>query len=177
MKKTNKTLKNFEKICSVWIEALDRYDESSFARKPDQDSWSIGQVYNHLVTGTNRFHLQMIAACLENRGKEIKGGKKFPGKFVFFTGSFPNTRIKVPPSDAYTPKQPASREEMREGLKQLIQSMRGLTERIDAASDTMKAEHPAFGYLNAKEWFRLIEMHFRHHLRQKQRLDQFIGIK
>lgn len=30
--------------------------------------------------------------------------------------------------------------------------------------------HPRFGGLNALEWFRLIEMHYRHHLLQKQHL-------
>lgn len=172
---TQKTLKKFETVAQEWVRALDTYSDQNFLQKPDEQSWSIGQVYNHLVTGTNRFHLQQIATCMENRGKEMKGGKKFPGKFVFFTGSFPNTRIKVPPSATYTPKQPDGREVMREGLIQLIQTMRDAAAKLPPASPTMKTEHPAFGYLNAEEWFRLIEMHFRHHLRQKKRLDHFLG--
>lgn len=174
---TEKTLKRFESVAHEWMQALDSYSDQNFLQKPDENSWSIGQVYNHLVNGTNRFHLQMIAACLEGRGKEMNGGKKFPGKFVFFTGSFPNTKIKVPPSETYTPKQPAGREAMREGLQQLIQTMRVTAENVSSASVTMKAEHPALGYLNAHEWFDLIEMHFRHHLRQKKRLDRILGIK
>jgi hypothetical protein len=173
---TQKTLERFESVAQEWMRALNIYSDQNFLQKQDENSWSIGQVYNHLVNGTNRFHLQMIAACLEGRGKEMKGGKKFPGKFVFFTGSFPNTKIKVPPSETYTPKQPAGREAIREGLQQLIQTMRTTADKVSGAPVTMKAEHPAFGYLNAHEWFDLIEMHFRHHLRQKKRLDQFLGI-
>lgn len=171
-----KTLMKFETVAQQWMQALDSYSDQNFLQKPDEHSWSIGQVYYHLVNGTNRFHLHQIGLCVEGKGKEIKGGKKFPGKIVFFTGSFPNTKIKVPPSETYTPKQPAGREAVREGLQQLIQTMRSTADKISSASVIMKAEHPALGYLNAHEWFDLIEMHFRHHLRQKKRLDRFLDI-
>jgi hypothetical protein len=39
---------------------------------------------------------------------------------------------------------------------------------------TGKTAHPAFGFLDAFEWFQLIEIHFRHHLRLKNRLDKFL---
>ncbi|MBL7959735.1 DinB family protein [bacterium] len=167
-----KTLTRFESVANEWLLSLDSYSEEQFTKKPDADSWSIGQVYNHLIAGTNRFHMQHIASCLDGKGKNIRGGKKFPGKFVFLIGSFPDTKIKVPPSDAYTPKQPAGIADMRSGLIQLIEKMRATAAKIGAASNSMKTEHPAFGYLNAQEWFAMIEMHFRHHLRQKARLDK-----
>ncbi|MBL7994327.1 DinB family protein [bacterium] len=172
-----KILTRFESVANEWLLSLDTYSEEQFTKKPDADSWSIGQAYNHLIAGTNRFHLQHIGLCLDGKGKEMKGGKKFPGKFVFLTGSFPAAKIKVPPSEAYTPKQPAGIAEMRSGLTQLMEKMRETSAKIAAASDSMKTEHPAFGYLNAHEWFAMIEMHFRHHLRQKKRLDQFLDIK
>jgi hypothetical protein len=48
-------------------------------------------------------------------------------------------------------------------------------QKLSSASEIPKTAHPAFGFLNAREWFHLIEMHFRHHLRQKKRLDRFLA--
>ncbi|MEW5597133.1 DinB family protein, partial [Peribacillus frigoritolerans] len=39
---------------------------------------------------------------------------------------------------------------------------------------SQKVQHRRMGYLNAEEYFQLIEMHFRHHLRQKERIDRVL---
>jgi len=164
----------FEKIARFWLVSLKDYTEEQFARKPE-GQWSIGQVYYHLVVGTERFHLRACRKCLEHRAEVVEGGKTIPGKIVFLLGSFPLAKIRVPPSDEYTPKQPLSRAEMREGLLKLIETLRTLAPQIDHTSPVQKWKHPALGMLNAEEWYRLIEMHFRHHLRQKKRLDKFLA--
>jgi hypothetical protein len=47
--------------------------------------------------------------------------------------------------------------------------------RISASSVQGKAMHPGLHYLSAREWLQFSEMHFRHHLRQKERLDAFLA--
>ena len=37
-----------------------------------------------------------------------------------------------------------------------------------------KTKHPGLGYFSAEEWLQFAEMHFRHHLRQKKRIDEFL---
>jgi len=170
----NEIFYQFEKTARLWLVSLNDYTEEQFARKPEEP-WSIGQVYFHLVVGTERFHLRACRKCLEHRAEVMEGGKTMPGKIVFLFGSFPPAKIRVPPSDDYTPKQPLSRAEMREGLLKLIETMRTLAPQIAHASPVQKWKHPALGMLNAEEWYRLIEMHFRHHLRQKKRLDKFLA--
>jgi hypothetical protein len=165
----------FEKTARFWLVSLNAYTEEQFARQPGETQWSIGQVYYHLIVGTEKFHLRAIRKCLEHRGEIVEGGKTLPGKIVFLLGSFLPVKIHVPPSDDYTPKQPQSRAEMQEGLRKLIETMRGLAPQIDHASPVQKSKHPALGMLNADEWYRLIEIHFRHHLRQKKRLDKFLA--
>jgi hypothetical protein len=175
MKTTQSILSQFEKTAGVWLTSLSQYSEEQFAKKPNADSWSIGQVYNHLVAGTRLYQLQHIAQCLE--GKQTTGTleKKLPGKLIFFWGSFPPMRVNVPPSETYTPKQPPNIEAMRTGLEKLIKIMQETEKKLPGASEISKTAHPAFGFLNAREWFQLIEMHFRHHLRQKKRLDHFLA--
>jgi hypothetical protein len=164
----------FEKTARLWLVSLNDYTEEQFARQPSEAQWSIGQVYYHLVVGTENFHLRACRKCLEHGGEVIEGGKTIPGKIVFLFGSFLPVKIHVPPSAEYTPKQPASRAEMREGLLKLIETMRALAPQLTHASPVQKWKHPALGMLTAVEWYRLIEIHFRHHLRQKARLDKFL---
>jgi len=170
----NEIFYQFEKTARLWLVDLNKYTDEQFARKPSETQWSIGQVYYHLVAGTENFHLRACKRCIEHRGEVIEGGKTLAGKIVFLLGSFLPVKIHVPPSPEYTPKQPESRAEMREGLLKLIETMRALAPEIDGASPVQKWKHPALGMLNAAEWYRLIEIHFRHHLRQKARLDKFL---
>jgi len=40
-----------------------------------------------------------------------------------------------------------------------------------------KSKHPGLGFFSASEWFQFAEMHLRHHLKQKERIDRFLQIK
>jgi hypothetical protein len=175
MKTTQSILSQFEKTAEFWLASLNQYTEEQFAKKLDANSWSIGQVYSHLVNGTRRYQLQQIAQCLENGQNTSTGVKKLPGKIFFSLGYFPPMRVKVPPSETYTPKQPPNIESMKTGLEELIKIMRETERSLSGSSKISKTAHPAFGFLNAREWFQLIEMHFRHHLRQKKRIDRFLA--
>jgi uncharacterized damage-inducible protein DinB len=80
MKTAQSILSQFEKTAGVWLASLSQYSEEQFAKKPNADSWSIGQVYNHLVVGARLYHIQQIAQCLEDKQTEGNVGKKFSGK-------------------------------------------------------------------------------------------------
>lgn len=40
-----------------------------------------------------------------------------------------------------------------------------------------KTKHPGLDYFSAIEWLQFAEMHLRHHLRQKKRIDHFLKIR
>lgn len=84
-------------------------------------------------------------------------------------------KIKVPPSPDYTPAQPESIEQIRDGIARVCLAVRETADAITASDLGGKVAHPAFGYLDATEWFGMIEMHWRHHVRQKRRVDIIIG--
>ena len=175
MKSTSAVLREFEATAAIYREWLGKYGEDEFVREPEGGGWSIGQVYYHLVNGTRQYQLRQLALCLEGKATVVRGGKTFPGKVMFMLGSFLPVRITVPPSEAYTPKQPAGIASMKAGLDGLCQTMRDTAPLIAAAAPDMKASHRILGFLNAAEWYQLIEMHFRHHLRQKRRIDRSLG--
>lgn len=86
----------------------------------------------------------------------------------------PPVKIKVPDSPEYTPTTPESTEEVKVRLQLLTAKMREIEPSVAGIPRDRKVPHPAFGYLSAIEWFQLVPMHFRHHLRQKQELDDFL---
>ncbi|MFA6439004.1 MAG: DinB family protein [Bacteriovoracaceae bacterium] len=166
-----------ETIASLWIEDINRYTDEQFLRKPDDRQWSIGQVYEHLIQSAMSFHLEQIRLCTDKRGVEMQGGKKPPGRIIYFFGNIPPMRIQVPPSPTYTPKQPSGKNEIADRLRGVLRVMKEIQPAVESASQSQKTEHPAFGYLNAREWFQLIPMHYRHHRRQQSRLNKFLGVK
>jgi hypothetical protein len=163
----------FLRISGFWESELILYSEEQLTRKPSLESWSLGQVYEHLIMGTLNYHIKQVEQCLSSDQDE-NGSKSFLGKIMFFLKSFPPVRVNVPPSPLYTPKQPENKEKIQVGIRLLKKKMKELSLRIDSTVPSGKSKHPGLGYLNAKEWFQLIEMHFRHHLRQKKRLSPLI---
>jgi hypothetical protein len=173
---TKQTLESFEEIASLYRQQLDRYNMDQLIRTPEEGEWSLGQMYVHLIQTTLRMQLRQIEACRESRGTGdgTVGEKTEPGKAVFDLGAFPPIRIRVAASDAYTPRQPESKEQLVDGLNEVVRRMREIEPSLEEIPAENTAPHPRLGELNAKEWFALAEMHFRHHLRQKERLDALL---
>ncbi len=170
----NKSLARFNAVLDTWEQALDQYSESDFSKQPAPDAWSIGQVYAHLLGSAHNFHLKQVEACLASDLNSDKP-KTMPGRISYLLGGFLPVKIKVPPSPQYTPPPPGSRAEIRERIAALRPKMTELAQKIAQPGVSKgKTVHPALGYLNAAEWFQLVDMHYRHHLRQKQRLDTFL---
>lgn len=166
-----KGLRGFKEVYKVWFEALKGYSEEEITENGTVDDWSIGQVYLHLINSTLQFHGKQIEVCVESKNNAAKR-KNFKGFMVYtILGKFPPVKIRVPASDEYTPVAPVSKKEVEEGLIKVLEMMEVWSELL--ASDLGgKTPHPGFGYLSAKEWFRLIPMHWAHHLRQKKEIDQ-----
>jgi DinB superfamily len=170
---TKEILKQFEQVATYYIEELSKYSLDEFTRKPSEDEWSLGQMYNHLINSTLYFHLKAIEQCAN--GTVSDSGKKTEiGESIFKEGTFPPIRVKGPDTPDFTPQNPTGKEEVKESLLQIIEKMREIEGKLFDISTSQKVQHRAMGYLNAEEYFQLIDMHFRHHLRQKERIDQFL---
>lgn len=177
MRTPTRNFSKFELLAQTWLNEINRYSEEQFLRKPGNDEWSIGQVYVHLFQSAKFFHIKQIEQCVSRQGTAINGKKTKKGKVVFTLGMFLPIRVKVPPSPQYTPAQPKNKEEVSEKLNQIIIEMKNILQTVERSPLESKTAHPAFGYLNAREWYQIIAMHFYHHLRQKSRLDKFLGVQ
>ncbi|MNJ41359.1 DinB superfamily protein [compost metagenome] len=180
MRSTEEALKLLEVTVTQYIEELDHFSMDELLYTNNEDEWSIGQMYLHLIQSALFMQLANIRECLT--GSEAArlhiGDKTEQGKAVFEQGSFPPIRISVPASPAYTPSQPESKEQLITVLHKVMNKLKEIEPEVSQSSEQYQIPHPSFGPLNAQEWFLLIEMHYRHHLLQLARLkEQLAEIK
>ncbi|MDF2961171.1 MAG: hypothetical protein K0S39_2906 [Paenibacillus sp.] len=174
MKNTTEILQRFEEITKHYLQELNFFTMEQLKRQPNENEWSLGQMYLHLINAALYMQLRNVDHCLtQSEISVVSGGEKTEaGKAVFDQGSFPPVRIQVPASPQYTPRQPESKEQLAEGLNAVMRRMEEIKPTIEKALLQITVPHPRFGALNAKEWFMLVEMHYRHHLHQKDRLKK-----
>lgn len=173
---TTEALQQIQETVAHYLDELDGFSMEQLRFQPTESDWSIGQMYQHLIQSAQDMQLRNIERCLSqgNDSATAIAEKTEVGAAIFEQGSFPPQRIHIPPSPQYTPKQPETKEELIEGLTSVIQRMKEIEPALAEASAESTVPHPRFGALDAKEWFLLIEMHYRHHLRQLERLKQLM---
>lgn len=172
MSKSAEALQAFETIVGRYLIELENLDLEQLLRKPDEEEWSIGQMYMHLIQSAQFLHLPNVDQCLAGSEATVDATeeKTERGKGAFELGSFPPVRIRVPASPQYTPQQPENKEQLKEGFRAIVERMKRTEAALSQVPESRKMVHPGFGALNANEWFLLIEMHYRHHLAQLERL-------
>jgi hypothetical protein len=151
--------------------ALAGYSEKQFNHKESEDIWSLGQMYEHLVSSANGFFLKNIKYCLEQRNGQIGGEMNESGKNVFKYNSFPPIKIKVPGGGPQPIAQPIG--VYSAAIDKIIQQVETQESIIENDPGEYKTAHVALSWLSAKEWLQSLEIHARHHFRQKAELEGF----
>lgn len=176
--KTTEVLQRFEQITNHYLEELNGFSLEQLKQRPSDNVWSLGQMYLHLINSALYMQLRNADSCMTISEDSVASAevKTEAGKAVFDQGSFPPIRIQVPPSPQYTPQQPENKEQIIEGLNAVLRRMKeiALVPAFDKVRSQNVVPHPRLGGLNAKEWFMLVEMHYRHHLLQKDRLKELL---
>lgn len=162
---------NLETVVNQYLNSLDNYSDEQFFFKKDEETWSLGQMYEHLTVSSQFFFLANCVRCLEKRKGQEGGEKNEFGEKLFIKGSFPPVKLKIP--DAIRGPEPVAktREEYKIILKKILTDAQNLIEAVSKDDGSYKALQVAMGWLDAKEWYYLHEMHYRHHLRQKTELE------
>ena len=165
-------INDFNHTIDIWIKTLDQYSFDRLCTKPAPGSWSLGQVMMHLAEDTN-YYIEQIKICVsanENAGKEASPG----AKIMFLNNSFPDAILEGAPSHAYM-AQPESKEQLQRSLTGIKKEMNQLAILMSESSYKGKTKHPGLHYFNASEWLQFADMHLRHHLRQKTRIDDLLN--
>ena len=169
---TTEALQRFEETVQVYLQELDGFSMEELKYRQAEDEWSIGQMYQHLIQSALSMHLRNIELCLNpiEDAAVFSAGKTEQGMAIFEQGSFPPIRIQVPPSPQYTPEQPATKEQLMQGLDTVIQRMRQTEPMLERHSCIPSPSE--VWRIACTRVVLLIEMHYRHHLRQLHRLKQ-----
>ncbi len=164
-----------ENTINQYIDSLDNYSDEQFAYKSAEDVWSLGQMYEHLYITSGYFFMAHVMRCLEQRKGQIGGEKNEFGEKQYKFGTFPPIKIKIP--EVLRGPEPVAKtsSEYKVLLAKVLVDAQKLIEPIEANDGQYKTLHPAFGWLNANEWFHMLEMHFNHHLRQKTELEGYLS--
>jgi hypothetical protein len=163
---------DFYSTLDSWTEALDKYSFELLCKKPSLQSWSLGQLYMHLYNESS-YYLKQARICLcsdKNQNWEMTPA----GKIMFANNTFPDELIEGPPENALV-AQPNYKEELKEKFLHLRQEMQAVENLFGSSTQMGKTKHPGLGYFSATEWVQFADMHLRHHLRQKARIDEFLN--
>ncbi|MFB9327841.1 DinB family protein [Paenibacillus aurantiacus] len=172
VKTTAEALQAMETTVGRYLAELTRLDMEQLLYKTNEEEWSIGQMFVHLIQSAQFMHLRNVEQCLAGSEATVDAAERKTerGEEAFACGSYPSIRIRVPASPQYTPRQPESKGQLAEGLHAVVERMKQTEAAVNESPDGRKMVHPGFGALNAKEWFLIIDMHYRHHLAQLERL-------
>lgn len=167
----------FEKVANTWIKELDNYTMEELLRQPAEDSWSLGQVYIHITTANKYFLGKNAAMLASGEGFETGKGKNKWGHLVFLFEMFPPVKVKMPKKETggTEPIQPESKEQLVRKLQENLAFFKEMEDSVAKAPLNQTKKYPFLGYLNAKEWYVLGRLHMKHHLKQKKRIDAFLG--
>ena len=165
-------IENFNRTIDIWIKALEGYDYDQLTTRPSPTSWSIGQVYMHLLDDTS-YYIEQIKVCVTNNDHANEHPSP-AGKIMLLNNDFPDEILEGAPSNAYMP-QPESKEQLMADMLNLKTTMNNAATLISESPFHGKTQHPGLDYFSANEWLQFADMHLRHHLRQKKRIDELSG--
>lgn len=169
------TITELENTVDIWIDALQKYDLAVLQTQPDQDSWSLGQVYLHILDDTS-FYIEQAERCLCHRENQSEKMTDFAA-LLFSNNGFPDEKIEGDPLASRSIPQPTDKADLSEQMEQLKTRLTSLWKKVSEISDFGKTKHPGLDYFNAKEWLEFAEIHMRHHLRQKHRLEVALNLE
>ncbi len=158
----------------TWISALSLYNEDLITQKPGTDEWSLGELYIHLIEETS-YYLSQVDACItsnENTAEQITAD----AYTIFANNALPDIRIKGN-TKLPTNLSPTARiEDIRRKMQQLKDQLSALAIGIHTSNCAGRTRHPGLGYFNATQWLQFADIHMRHHLRQKARIEAALRI-
>lgn len=159
-----------------YVNALDGYTEAQFAAKPEESEWSLAQMYQHIQEASTYFFLANVKRCLEKRKGQKGGEMTADGQNVYKYNSFPPIKVKRPAAADSAEPVAQNQEAYKVLYEEILRD--GLTFADALANDDgqYKTQHFRFGWLNAAEWLQSLEIHARHHIRQREAREEWLGI-
>ena len=170
------TFQKTQDVIDIYITSLENYTDDTFLMKKDDNTWSVGQMYEHIFISA-QFFMYQTNNCLSEKKGQMGGDKTDIGENIYQYDGFPPIKIKIP--EAYqTAEQlvPKTRTEYKTFFVNLLLQMEKMLEILEKNNGEYKVKHAVCGFLGALEWYKMVWYHSEHHFIQKKELEMFIGL-
>jgi hypothetical protein len=148
---------------------LTEVSEDLFTQNPPDGSWSYSETFSHIFQ-SNLASLIAIEKCVIGTGVLSKKPTKWQVSAILFFGRLPPGKFKAPAQIASMVKK-LSKEEAANLIVKFRNRLTEMKSKVEKADEYQKVKHPRLGLLNARQWFRFIEIHTKHHTRQLKRIS------
>ncbi|KLT64073.1 DinB family protein [Pedobacter sp. BMA] len=156
-------------IVKAYKAKLSSYPEDIFQLTPPIDGWSYSEVYSHIFD-SSLLSLIALENCIKGKGEDKP--THFAVKVILFFGAFPPAQKYKVPKRLIDRVKKISKTEALDFILEFEKALEHAYPNVSKANKHIKTPHPRLGYLNAKQWFRFIEIHLKHHLKQLNRIEQ-----
>jgi hypothetical protein len=157
---------------AVYRNRLDTIPDEQFDLSPKGGGWSYAEVYSHILQATLSSAIA-IQKCSGTTLAPTSRGRTLLGLLVLTSNRFPPVRVKVPDSvNARMPAKKISKEDARNLIIKCRQRVNEVAPLIADSSARRRINHPRFGMLNARQWFKFIGIHLNHHIKQLNRIEK-----
>lgn len=164
--------KRFNQRAANWLEMLQDYSEEDLQKKPAKDSWSLALLFDHIIKVA--YSYQLLNANSTYKGVEKKGTKNFFGLAVISLNILPKMKIKMESFplelvQKFTPEV-KNKAMLLKDFSKFIKEVNNTFDKLSDYNPKVKQKHPMFGYLNVLEWLSLLEIHMKHHEKQREKI-------
>ena len=149
---------------------LDVIPDELFDVTPRGGGWSYAEVYAHILKATLGSSIA-LEKCTQTSCPVTAKKPTLFGRLLLLLGIFPPVKTKMPQS--LTDKLPAdkiTKEDARNLLIKCRRRIETVVPLLHSADNNRRIAHPRLGMLNAKQWFKFIRIHLKHHLKQLERI-------
>lgn len=160
------------KAVGLYEKLLSSVSEDQFCMNPAQGGWSYSETFSHIFQ-SNLASLIAVEKCILKTG--VYAGNRIDWRvwLILFIGKLPPGRIKAPDRIAAMVKK-ISPEDARNLIAKFRSRLDTVKSGIKNSDPDQKIKHPRLGLLNAKQWFRFIEIHTIHHTAQLKRIEKML---
>lgn len=171
----NSHFRSLIKAVGQYEALLQEVPEEVFAKCPAEGQWSYSETFSHIFQ-SNLASLIAVEKCFLKTGILDKNRTPWQVWAILFLGRLPPGKFKAPERIASMVKV-LSKEEAANLIVKFRKRLDELKDKVDQADKYQKIKHPRLGLLNANQWWRFIEIHTVHHIRQLERIKNQLRVE
>lgn len=166
----------FEELRIQTLKETDTLSKEQLHFKPSGDSWSVTETLHHLYLSELGTYTYMSKKIQGADGLKKSGFKEAWNTFLLKILLRSPMKFKLPKKAPIVPTGDMAYGDLVEAWNQLRKDLADLFDHFDVDSaKKLSFKHPRIGYINAHQVLTFLTEHFKHHLKQIERIKSTAG--